>query len=91
MNRDARNAGVPNGSELHDAANATTPITRAELHQLARHRAATPTTSCYLDVDGRHLVRPQDLTRSVDGVLRRARAQAADDPTRLADLERIDG
>ncbi len=90
MSRDARTVGAPSSSVLDEPATGAAPITREELHQLARHRAATPTTSCYLDVDGRHLIRPQDLTRSVDGVLRRARARAGGDPSRLEDLDRID-
>jgi len=90
MNRDAGNTGAPDGGVLDVTGGPAAPVTREELHRLARHRADTPTTSCYLDVDGRHLPRPQDLARSVDGVLGRARAQAAGDPTRLADLDRID-
>lgn len=65
------------------------PITRDELHELACYRAPSPMTTCYLDVDGRRFVRPQDLQRSVDTVLRRGRAEAAGDRSLAADLERI--
>jgi len=67
----------------------TPPITRDELHELACHRAPSPMTTCYLDVDGRRFVRPADLQRSVDNVLRRARALADGDRSVEADLTRI--
>ena len=65
------------------------PITRDELRRLALHRAPSAMTTCYLDVDGRRFLKPQDLQRSVEVVLRRARAEAGTDRSRMADIDRI--
>ena len=65
------------------------PITRDELRSLALHRAPSAMTTCYLDVDGRRFLKPQDLQRSVEVVLRRARAEAGTDRSRMADIDRI--
>lgn len=67
----------------------TPPITRDELRTLASHRAPSPMTTCYLDVDGRRFAKVQDLQRSVETVLRRARAQSNGDKSLQADLDRI--
>lgn len=67
----------------------TPPITRDEIRNLATHRAPSPMTTCYLDVDGRRFAKVQDLQRSVDGVLRKARAQVNGDRSLQADLDRI--
>lgn len=64
-------------------------ITEADLRSLASSRcASSPVTSCYLDVDGSHHVRPADYERVLDSMLRRARAGAGDEVA--ADLERIE-
>ncbi|HEX8802595.1 MAG TPA: hypothetical protein VF743_00335 [Acidimicrobiales bacterium] len=66
-------------------------MTEAAIRELATIKGErAPITSCYLDVDGRRLVRQQDLERSVDLVLRDARSRAAGDPSVQADLRRIE-
>lgn len=67
-------------------------ITEAAIRELAAVKGVkAPITSCYLDVDGRRLIRAKDLEREVDLVLRDARARADGDASVLADLDRIDG
>ena len=52
-------------------------ITEAAIRELAGIRGeVAPITSCYLDVDGRRLVRHQDIEHELDGVLRDARHRA---------------
>jgi len=69
----------------------TPPITHDLVRDLACHRSPSPMTSCYLDVDGRRFVRPQDLHRSVDDAIRRARSRTNGDRSLAADLDRIAG
>jgi hypothetical protein len=55
-------------------------ITEAAIRELAGIRGeAAPITSCYLDVDGRRLVRHQDVEHELDGLLRVARERADGD------------
>jgi peptide chain release factor subunit 1 len=50
-------------------------ISEAVVRRLAGFKGKTaPVTSCYLDVDGRHHVRPRDYQHALDRMLRRARA-----------------
>jgi peptide chain release factor subunit 1 len=66
-------------------------LTEAVIRELASIKGEkAPITSCYLDVDGRRLVRHQDLERSVECVLRDARARSGGDPSVQADLRRIE-
>ncbi len=66
-------------------------LTEAAIRELASIKGENaPITSCYLDVDGRRLVRHQDLERSVECLLRDARARANDEPSVQADLRRIE-
>ncbi|MFO7280909.1 MAG: hypothetical protein C0P77_010945 [Thermoanaerobacterales bacterium] len=66
-------------------------ITEAAIRELAARRGrSAPITSCYLDVDGRRLVRKQDLEREVEQALRTLRAKAGGDPSVEKDAERID-
>ncbi len=52
-------------------------LTEAAIRELAAIRGEeAPITSCYLDVDGRHLVRQQDVEHELETVLRGARARA---------------
>src|SRR5690606_20718055 len=70
---------------------AVAAITEAAIRELAARRGrSAPITSCYLDVDGRRLVRKQDLEREVEQALRTLRAKAGGDPSVEKDAERID-
>ncbi len=56
------------------AGGALTVITEDAIRRLAEFRSAgAPVVSCYLDVDGRRLVRPQDVEGELDRALRPAR------------------
>ncbi len=48
-------------------------ITEDAIRELATFKGAAPVTSCYLDVDGRRLLRQQDIEHELDTVLRGAR------------------
>jgi peptide chain release factor subunit 1 len=50
-------------------------ITEDTIRELAAFRGDAPVTSCYLDVDGRRLVRQQDVDQELEILLRRARAE----------------
>jgi peptide chain release factor subunit 1 len=66
-------------------------ITEATIRELAGIRGkAAPVTTCYLDVDGRRLVRHQDIEHELDSVLRGARRRANGDASVVADLDRIE-
>lgn len=66
-------------------------ITEDAIRQLAGFKGVdAPVTTVYLDVDGRRLVRRQDVERELDGLLRAAKAQAGGDPSVTADLRRIE-
>jgi peptide subunit release factor 1 (eRF1) len=68
-----------------------TLITEAAIRELAGIRGETaPITSCYLDVDGRRLVRHQDLEQELDVILRGARLQANGHQSVHDDLRRIE-
>ena len=64
-------------------------ITEHAIKQLAGVRSpGSPVVSCYLDVDGRRQVRPQDYRRTLATMLRQA-ATRHDGATLGADLERM--
>lgn len=66
-------------------------LSDASVHELASIRGeAGPITTCYLDVDGRRLVRPQDVEQELETLLRSARQRAEDEPSVLEDLARIE-
>lgn len=66
-------------------------ISEAAIRELAGIRGGVaPITSCYLDVDGRRLVRHQDVERELDGVLRDARQRANGHRSVHDDLRRIE-
>jgi len=66
-------------------------ITEAAIRELAAMKGTrAPITSCYLDVDGRRLVRHKDLEHEVDVLLKGARARADGQPSVRADLQRIE-
>ncbi|MGQ0830118.1 MAG: baeRF10 domain-containing protein [Microthrixaceae bacterium] len=66
-------------------------LTEAAVRELAGIRGeAAPITSCYLDVDGRRLVRHQDLEHELDGMLRQARLRANGHASVHDDLRRIE-
>ena len=66
-------------------------ITEAAIRELAGIRGdVAPITSCYLDVDGRRLVRHQDVEHELDGVLREARQRANGHRSVHDDLRRIE-
>jgi peptide subunit release factor 1 (eRF1) len=66
-------------------------ITEAAIRELAGIRGeVAPITSCYLDVDGRRLVRHQDIEHELDGVLRDARQRANGHRSVHDDLRRIE-
>jgi len=66
-------------------------ITEAAIRELAGMRGeAAPITSCYLDVDGRRLIRHQDVEHELDLVLRDARPRANGHQSVHDDLRRIE-
>jgi peptide chain release factor subunit 1 len=67
---------------------AVTEATIRELASIKGERA--PITSCYLDVDGRRVVRQRDLEHEIDILLKDARARADGQPSVFRDLRRIE-
>jgi peptide subunit release factor 1 (eRF1) len=66
-------------------------ITDEAIRELAAFRGQqAPVTTCYLDVDGRRLARPQELDQELDRLLRDARARAGGNGSVLADLKRVE-
>ncbi|MEX2294273.1 MAG: hypothetical protein WD691_10845 [Acidimicrobiales bacterium] len=66
-------------------------LTEAAVRELAGIRGdVAPITSCYLDVDGRRLVRQQDIEHELDGMLRDARQRANGHASVHDDLRRIE-
>lgn len=66
-------------------------ITEDAIRRLAGLKGvAAPVTTCYLDVDGRRLVRRQDVERELEALLRQAKAHGEGDPSVQSDLRRID-
>ena len=66
-------------------------ITEDAIRELAGIRGdEAPITSCYLDVDGRRLVRHQDVEHELDTVLRDARQRANGHRSVHDDLQRIE-
>jgi peptide subunit release factor 1 (eRF1) len=66
-------------------------LSEAAIRELAGIRGdVAPITSCYLDVDGRRLVRHQDVEQELDQVLRAARPRANGDRSLHDDLRRIE-
>lgn len=66
-------------------------ISEAAIRELAGIRGdVAPIISCYLDVDGRRLVRHQDVEHELDGVLRDARQRANGHRSVHDDLRRIE-
>ena len=57
---------------------------------VARRAGAVPVTSCYLDVDGRRRPRFADVTRSLERMVREARAATDGAPSVCRDLRRIE-
>ena len=65
-------------------------ITEDQIRSLASFKGeGAPVTSCYLDVDGGHHVRHQDLVRAAELLLRDAQTRHAGDDSVQADLRRI--
>lgn len=64
-------------------------ITEDAIRELAAFRGDSPVTSCYLDVDGRRLLRQQDVDRELELLLRRTRTGDGRDP-RQEDIDRIE-
>lgn len=68
-----------------------TVLSEAAIRELAGIRGeAGPITSCYLDVDGRRLVRQQDVEQELDVLLRDARQRAEGERSVQEDLSRIE-
>ncbi len=68
-----------------------TVLSEAAIRELAGIRGeAGPITSCYLDVDGRRLVRQQDVEQELDVLLRGARQRAEGERSVQEDLSRIE-
>lgn len=66
-------------------------IDEAAIRELAAIRGErAPITSCYLDVDGRRVVRYRDLEHEVDLLLRHARERANGEPSVQIDLRNIE-
>lgn len=66
-------------------------ITEDDIRELALFKGEeAPVTSCYLDVDGAHLLRHQDVVHQLDLLLRSVRPLAETDRSVAADLERIE-
>jgi len=69
----------------------TTTLSEASIRELAAIRGeAGPITTCYVDVDGRRLVRHQDVVHELDCVLKQARQRAEGQPSVQVDLDRIE-
>lgn len=65
-------------------------ISEDAIRELAAFRGTEAhVTTCYLDVDGRRYVRPQDYEHELDRLLREARDRADGDPSVADDLRRI--
>lgn len=65
-------------------------ITDQVVRELAEFDSdGAPVTTCYLNVDGRHNVRPVDVERELDRLVRRVAGHAEDEPSIAADLQRI--
>jgi peptide chain release factor subunit 1 len=65
-------------------------LTEAAIRELAGIRGeAAPITSCYLDVDGRRLIRHQDVEQELDVMVREAREKANGHRSVHDDLRRI--
>lgn len=66
-------------------------LSDASIRELAAIRGeAGPITTCYLDIDGRRLVRQQDVEQELETLLRSARQRADGEPSVLEDLARIE-
>jgi peptide chain release factor subunit 1 len=66
-------------------------ITEDDIRELALFKGEeAPVTSCYLDVDGAHLIRHQDVVHQLERLLRVARTRYAGDPSVARDLDRIE-
>ena len=66
------------------------PITEDVIRQLAGFKAkGVPVTSCYLDVDGRRYVRPQDYELQLEVMIRQERDRGSDAKSVDAMLERL--
>lgn len=66
-------------------------ITEDAIRELAAFRGeSAPVTSCYLNVDGRHLIRREDYEHELDRVLRPARRHANGTASVTSDLKRIE-
>lgn len=66
-------------------------ITEDDIRSLASFKGEdAPVTSVYLDVDGRRHIRPQDLVRSVEALVRDALARYPGEPSVQADLRRVE-
>ncbi len=67
-----------------------TTITEETVRALAAFRGTdAPVTSCYLDVDGRHLTRAGDVQREFAALVKRARLNGHAHPSVAADLDRM--
>ncbi len=65
-------------------------LTEAAIRELAGIRGeAAPITSCYLDVDGRRLIRHQDVEQELEATLRGAGASSNGHRSVHQDLQRI--
>jgi peptide chain release factor subunit 1 len=66
-------------------------ITEDAIRELAAFRGeGTPVTTCYLDVDGRRLVRHQDYEHELEVLLKSAREKANGTPSVTEDLKKIE-
>jgi peptide subunit release factor 1 (eRF1) len=65
-------------------------ITEDEIRSLASFQGGdAPVTSCYLDVDGHHTTRQHELVHAVEVLVKQAQARFKDDPSVVADLDRV--
>src|SRR5262249_1027693 len=65
-------------------------ITEETVRALAAFRSAdAPVTTCYLDVDGRHLTRHGDVQREFASLVKRARLNGHAHPSVAGDLDRM--
>jgi peptide chain release factor subunit 1 len=65
-------------------------ITEETVRALAAFRGAdAPVTTCYLDVDGRHLTRPGDVQREFASLVKRAGLNGHAHPSVAGDLQRM--
>src|SRR3546814_5300087 len=88
---DLRRRAYASGDPEATAGGAVAVISEAAIRELAGIRGGdAPITSVYLDVDGRRLVRQQDVEHELETMLRSARQRANGHRSVHEDIDRIE-